>query len=93
MTGVGTVVSGLIRKGKAGINKYVWLGPDRQNEFKIVQIKSIHINRTIAEEGEKGDFATLLIKPKNGDKLTRNMFRRGMFLIESKDIPISVWQF
>jgi GTPase len=36
VTGVGTVVSGLIKKGKATINKYVWLGPDRQNEFKSV---------------------------------------------------------
>lgn len=43
--GVGLVVSGIIKSGVVTVNKLCLLGPDPLKKFKLVIIKSIHVNR------------------------------------------------
>jgi GTPase len=38
-------VNGLVKEGKAVINQTVMLGPDRNQLFRQVVIKGIHVNR------------------------------------------------
>ena len=45
VNGVGIVVNGLVKEGKAVINQTVMLGPDRNQLFRQVVIKGIHVNR------------------------------------------------
>lgn len=81
--GVGIVVSGLVRSGKAVINQHALLGPDKTKVFKNVVIKSIHINRVSVEMAQVGEFACFGLKPlKAIDKLERPDFRKGMVLVD-----------
>ncbi|CAD8083477.1 unnamed protein product [Paramecium sonneborni] len=92
--GVGNVVSGIIRSGKAVVNQHVLLGPDKNKQFKPVTIKSIHINRMLVDSAQVGEFACFSLKPsKAGDKLERADFRKGMILIDPALKPEPVVEF
>ncbi|CAK80307.1 unnamed protein product (macronuclear) [Paramecium tetraurelia] len=92
--GVGVVVSGIVRSGKAGLNQHALLGPDKGKTFKPVTIKSIHINRVSVESAQVGEFACFALKPsKAGDKLDRADFRKGMILIDPAVKPEPVIEF
>ncbi|CAD8063383.1 unnamed protein product [Paramecium primaurelia] len=81
--GVGIVVSGIVRSGKAILNQHVLLGPDKAKQFKPVTIKSIHINRVLTDSAQVGEFACFSLKPsKAGDRLDRADFRKGMIIID-----------
>ncbi len=63
VSGVGLVVSGIIKSGTAFLNKAVYLGPDKVQNFKNVVIKSIHVSRQQREAAFSGEYACFHIKP------------------------------
>lgn len=94
VSGVGVVVSGLVKSGTIKLNSPVLLGPDKSNSFKPVVVKSIHVNRVPAEEAIAGEFACLAIKPSNKKEiLSRDEFRKGMVIIDASVKPESIWEF
>ena len=94
VSGVGIVVSGLIKSGTAKLNQTVLLGPDSTRLFKSVIIKSIHVNRVAVDEAQMGEFACFSLKPaKASEKLDRCDFRKGMVLLDPMIKPEPVWDF
>ena len=45
ITGIGTVVSGLLTSGKINLGDNLMIGPDKNGIYKNTQIKSIHCKR------------------------------------------------
>ena len=94
VSGVGVVVSGLVKGGTIKLNSPLLLGPDKANQFKPVVVKSIHVNRVSAEEAVAGEFACLAIKPANKKEvLSRDEFRKGMVMVDGNSKPESIWEF
>lgn len=60
--GVGLVLSGIVRSGIAKLNDNCLLGPDKTKNFKLVQIKSIHVSRNACDYAVAGDLACLNVK-------------------------------
>lgn len=70
------------------------MGPDENKQFRLMSIKSIHVNRYPADEAYVGSFACFNIKPtKATEKLTRQDFRKGMLLVDPVLKPEPVWEF
>lgn len=94
VSGVGVVVSGIVRAGTIKPNAALLLGPDKGNTFKQVQVRTIHVNRVPAEEAHAGQYACLAIKPHNKkDALSREEFRKGMIMIDPSLKPEPIWDF
>jgi GTPase len=94
VSGVGIVVSGIVKGGTIKNNTHLLLGPDKANGFKPVIVKSIHVNRCTAEEAYAGQFACLAIRPQNKkDSLGRDDFRKGMVLMDPTLKPEPIWEF
>jgi len=94
VSGVGVVVSGIVKSGTIKPNMSLLLGPDKANAFKPVIVKTIHVNRVSAEEAYAGQFACLAIRPVNKkDTLNREDFRKGMILIDPSLKPEPIWEF
>lgn len=92
--GVGLVLSGIVRSGVATINKQCLLGPDALKNFKLVSIKSIHINRVNSTEAYAGELACICVKAvKANEKLIRKDIRRGMVVIDNDNKPQPVTEF
>jgi len=49
VSGIGVVVSGVVKSGIAKTNQVCLLGPDKNKNFKSVVIKGIHVHRTQTE--------------------------------------------
>jgi len=49
VTGVGCVISGIIKSGTATLNQNMMLGPDKTGQYKHVVIRGIHMNRVPVE--------------------------------------------
>ena len=84
--GIGIVVSGLVKSGRIQLEQQCYLGPDRHRAYKLVTIKSIHIQRKLVGSVSVGALACFNIKPIK-DKLTRNDIRRGSMLLDSATKP------
>lgn len=54
VTGVGTVVAGVLKSGTVKIGDRLLLGPDKTGLFKKVQVKGIHYKRTVVEIAKAG---------------------------------------
>lgn len=94
VSGVGVVVSGVVRAGTIKPNITLSLGPDKANVFKQVHVKTIHVNRVAADQALAGQYACLSIKPVNKkDSLSRDDFRKGMVLIDPSLKPEPIWDF
>ena len=94
VTGVGIVVSGLIKSGIAKVNQQAVLGPIKSKKFKNIVIKSIHVNRVQVNEAITGEFACFSIKAtKAQDKIMREEFRKGMMIMDPEVNPDPVWKF
>ena len=88
------VVSGIIKSGVVVNNKHCLLGPDKQKNFKLVTVKSIHVNRVLRNDAYTGELACLCLKStKANEKLARKDIRRGMVVIDSNEKPESVTSF
>jgi len=94
VSGVGIVVSGIVKSGTIKPNSTLLLGPDKANVFRQVVVKSIHVNRVSADEAFSGQFACLAIRPLNKkDTLAREDFRKGMIIIDPILKPDPTWEF
>lgn len=88
VTGVGTVVSGIVNQGSISANDVLLLGPDSNGQFKPAQIKSIHCKRVAVKRVQAGQQASFALK-----KEKRAQIRKGMVLVENKDVAKALWEF
>lgn len=89
VTGVGTVVGGIVTQGRFRTGDSVWLGPDGIGAYRPVQIKSIHVKGLDVPFVEAGNDAALCLK-----KEKRSAIRKGNVLLDMSDAkPKSYWQF
>lgn len=87
VTGVGTVVSGIVTQGKISVGDSLQLGPDGNGQWKKISIKSIHCKRNQVKIAYAGQHASFAIK-----KEKRANIRKGMVLVEDEN-PKAVWEF
>lgn len=80
VAGVGTVVSGSVKRGMVTRGQTLYLGPDEKGEFHRVKGSSIEIHHLSVESAEVGEVVGIAIK---GTKLKP---RRGMVLTSRKDL-------
>lgn len=88
VTGVGTVVGGIVTQGIFKVNDSVLLGPDGTGQFRPTQIKSIHVKGYEVEQAECGNDAALCLR-----KERRNAIRKGNVLVHPAVNPKGYWQF
>ncbi|KAG5469564.1 hypothetical protein LSCM1_02788 [Leishmania martiniquensis] len=88
VTGVGTVVGGIVTQGVFRVNDTVLLGPDGFGNFRPVTIKSIHVKGVDSSAAEAGKDAALCLK-----KEKRSAIRKGNVLLDAALSPKSFWQF
>lgn len=87
--GVGTVVSGLISKGKVKNNDVLYLGPDSLGNYQQVSIRSIHRKRMPVSVVGSGQTASFALK-----KVKRDEVRKGMVMLSSPSgPPPAYWDF
>jgi len=87
-TKVGVVYSGVVVSGTLKVGQVVMLGPDKEGQFKQVQIKTIHFKRMDVDYVEAGNSCS--VKLKSLDKkfeLKTDNFRKGMVILGS-DVPM-----
>lgn len=63
--GVGLVVGGTLTKGEIFMNQTLYLGPDKNGQFKAVVVKGLHENRVEIEHAKKGSTICVNIKSLN----------------------------
>jgi small GTP-binding protein len=86
--GVGLVVSGLMKAGTAKIGQQLILGPDKQNNYRPVSIKSVHFNRVQVDAALPGQFCTFALKSmKKKEELDKKDFRKGIVLLDISKMP------
>jgi len=90
--GVGLVVAGTLVSGTVTKNHELLLGPDVLGEFKPVVIKGIHFKRTPVDEIASGNSCCFNIKS-NKITLKREMFRKGMVLVDKENTSNVCWEF
>jgi GTPase len=88
VTGVGTVVSGVLASGTVKVNDFLLLGPCALGNFKKVQIRSIHCKRMPVVEAHAGEYVCFAIK-----KLPRKEVKKGMVLLAESHPTRSTWDF
>jgi len=94
VSGVGIVVSGIVRAGTIKISSTLMLGPDRNNTFRPVTVKSIHVNRVATDQTTPGEIACLSIRlVSKKDSLTMDDFRKGMVMIDQSLKLDLIWEF
>ena len=83
--GVGLVLGGYLTEGEIYLGQKMWLGPDSNGDFRLVQIKSLHRMCLSTNKLYKGQHATLAIKSIGAKKeqIRRSNIRKGMVLIEA----------
>lgn len=74
--GVGTVVSGTMISGRAGLGQQVFLGPDSLGAWTHTQIKGIHRKRVPVGEAWAGQSVSFALK-----KIKRSAIHKGMVLL------------
>ena len=88
VTGVGTVVGGIVTQGVFRPNDAVLLGPDALGNFRTTQIKSIHVKGVEVDEVTCGQDAAMCLK-----KEKRNAIRKGNVLVDPSSAPKAHWMF
>lgn len=88
ITGVGTVVSGILLKGNVKPNDHLLLGPDSLGGYRKLQIKSIHNKRVPVINAEAGEYVCFALK-----KIPRTFVKRGMVIISDNHKLRSSWEF
>ena len=85
VSGVGLVVSGIVRHGSVKINQQLLLGPDKVGVYKRILVRGIHVNRcavTSVSVGKSSSFAIRAIARKQ--TIARNNVRKGMVLLDER---------
>eukprot|EP01064_Diplonema_japonicum_P022938 TRINITY_DN3323_c3_g1_i1.p1 TRINITY_DN3323_c3_g1~~TRINITY_DN3323_c3_g1_i1.p1 ORF type:complete len:587 (+),score=85.97 TRINITY_DN3323_c3_g1_i1:64-1761(+) len=76
VSGVGTVVSGVVTKGKISTGDHILIGPDYRGGFKSVPLKGIHIRGCPVREVAAGTHASFALK-----KEKRCSIRKGSVIL------------
>jgi len=95
ISGIGIVVSGLVKAGTASVGDKLLLGPGKDKMFREVIVKSIHQNRDTVNSVKAGQLACLNIRArgKNKETLNRSDIRKGMSIIYTIKNTEPVWEF
>jgi len=94
VNGVGIVIGGLMRAGRISEQQQMLLGPDKTGQFKPVLVKTIHYKRVQTESIESGQHAALAIRSLvKKEQLKKNMFRKGMVLVDASANPKATREF
>ncbi|MEA2069919.1 MAG: GTP-binding protein [Asgard group archaeon] len=88
VTGVGTVVAGTLISGTVSLDEILYLGPDKQGNFRQVKVKSIHNKRVPVRRVIAGQTATFALR-----KVPRSSIRKGMVLLDLNTKPKAAWEF
>jgi len=89
VTGVGTVVSGLIEEGTVSVEDEVFIGPfEDKVPFKKVKIKGIQINRVFVNRAFAGQSVTFAIPEIDFENV-----RRGLVILDKKSSPKPIKSF
>ena len=93
--GVGVVVSGTVLAGTINLNQVLLLGPDDTGVFTPVIVRSIHLNRLLAEKAVAGQAACFNIRYHGGrkDQLKRSSIKKGMVIVDKAMNPKAAWEF
>lgn len=87
VSGIGTVVRGMVLQGSFSVGDSVHLGPDSVGRFRKIQIKGIHVKRTPVKYCSAGHIASIALR-----KVRRQEVRKGMVIVEDEH-PTCVWEF
>ena len=94
VTGIGMVVSGIVRSGTIVIGQVLNLGPDSTGMFKPVIVRGIHHMRVPIERAASGQSISINIKSiAKKEVLKRSTYKKGMVLIDKEICPETVWEF
>lgn len=94
VNGVGLVVSGILKSGTVKVGQNLFMGPDKNDKYVMVQIKSLHFSRVPVEKAVAGQFCCMSFKTlKKKEEIKKNDIRKGMVLLEASNLPKSVKQF
>eukprot|EP00993_Chasmostoma_nieuportense_P003128 NODE_386_length_2310_cov_65.706367_g357_i0.p1 GENE.NODE_386_length_2310_cov_65.706367_g357_i0~~NODE_386_length_2310_cov_65.706367_g357_i0.p1 ORF type:complete len:751 (+),score=187.55 NODE_386_length_2310_cov_65.706367_g357_i0:76-2253(+) len=88
VTGVGTVVGGIVTQGVISLNDVLTLGPNSNGHFRQTLVKGIHVKQCPVNRVEAGSSACIALK-----KERRSDIRKGMVLLDSKAKPQAAWEF
>lgn len=88
VTGVGTIVGGIVTQGVFRANDTVLLGPDTRGAYRPVHIKSIHVKGVERQEVGAGSDAAFCLK-----KEKRSAIRKGNILADPSHPITAYWQF
>ena len=87
--GVGTVVSGTLKKGVVRSGQRLLLGPaPADGSFNLATVRSIHYKRDPVDLVAAGQTAALALK-----KVSRSQVRPGMVLVHESVEPKATWEF
>ena len=94
VTGVGVVVSGVLKAGTVKVGDTLYLGPDSTGNYKPVSVRSIHLLRMAAERAVAGQSVCLGIKAQQKkEQLKRSSIKKGMVLVEKSLCAQTAWEF
>jgi len=88
VTGVGTVVAGVMHKGVVKVGDNVLIGPDGLGQYMRTQIRSIHEKRVNVGEAKAGSYVCFGLR-----KVSKGWIRRGMVILGNLQHTSIVWQF
>jgi GTPase len=94
VNGVGLVISGILKSGTVRVGQNLFLGPDKFNEYIMIQVKTLHFSRTPVDMARAGQFCCMSVKAlKKKEELNKDSIRKGMVVLEAKNLPKSVRDF
>ncbi|MDG7051752.1 MAG: hypothetical protein JRN19_04805 [Nitrososphaerota archaeon] len=88
VTGVGTVVSGLVEAGAMLVGEEMMVGPDTTGNFVTFRVISVHKNRMPIDRAVAGQYITLGM-----GRIKRDVIRRGMVIVRSTTVVKPVYLF
>lgn len=94
VTGVGMVVSGVLKSGTVKLGDTLQLGPDSTGSYKPVTVRSIHILRVSSDKAVCGQSVCFGIKAQQKkEQLKRSSIKKGMVLVEKSLCIQTAWEF
>mmetsp|Transcript_30385 Transcript_30385/g.30032 ORF Transcript_30385/g.30032 Transcript_30385/m.30032 type:complete len:320 (+) Transcript_30385:500-1459(+) len=94
VTGVGLVISGILKSGTVRLNDNLMLGPDKAGQYKSVTVRGIHIKRVSVDYAISGQSVCLNIRSNNKkEQLKRNIVKKGMVAVDRSLCMETAWEF
>lgn len=92
--GAGLVVSGILRSGTLEGGQQYLLGPDKENQFTQVILKSLHVARVPVDKCFPGQLCTANLRAlKKKSNLDKEYLRKGIILIGMDNKQKPAWSF